>query len=169
MRQKTLVKIFEALNRENVRYLVAGGLAVVAHGYLRFTADLDLVLDMDEENLSRAMQVFESIGYRARAPVTLMDFVDSEKRKRWAREKNLTVFSLWSEKYPFTEIDIFVDPPIAFEDAYKSRVRLEVADKVDASFIGFDELIHLKKKAARPRDLEDIERLKTLREDQTNG
>jgi hypothetical protein len=34
--------IVEALHRRGVRYLVAGGLAVVAHGYLRLTKDVDL-------------------------------------------------------------------------------------------------------------------------------
>ena len=33
--------IFEALNRQNVRYVVVGGVAVVLHGHARLTADLD--------------------------------------------------------------------------------------------------------------------------------
>ena len=36
--------VIAALNDAGVRYLVAGGLAVNAHGYLRFTHDLDLVV-----------------------------------------------------------------------------------------------------------------------------
>jgi predicted nucleotidyltransferase len=34
--------ILRALNDANVRYLIVGGLAVVAHGYVRFTQDIDL-------------------------------------------------------------------------------------------------------------------------------
>ena len=45
----------------NVRYLVAGGLAVVAHGYLRFTADVDLIVDLEPANVTRAVAALESL------------------------------------------------------------------------------------------------------------
>ena len=35
-----------ALERAGVRYLVAGGLAVNAHGYVRYTKDVDLVIHL---------------------------------------------------------------------------------------------------------------------------
>ena len=42
---RSLEVIFLALNNAGVRYLVAGGLAVVAHGFVRFTNDVDLIVD----------------------------------------------------------------------------------------------------------------------------
>jgi hypothetical protein len=39
-------QVLAALNAENVRYLVVGGVAVVLHGHLRTTADLDLVVEL---------------------------------------------------------------------------------------------------------------------------
>ena len=39
--------VFLALNEAGVRYVIVGGLAVVLHGYPRFTADLDIVLDLE--------------------------------------------------------------------------------------------------------------------------
>ena len=50
-----LERIFAALEASGARYLVVGGVAVVLHGHLRFTADLDLVLAMDPANLRRAL------------------------------------------------------------------------------------------------------------------
>jgi len=38
-------------NEAGVRFLVAGGLAVNAHGYVRFTKDADLVIDLTAENI----------------------------------------------------------------------------------------------------------------------
>ena len=38
--------IFQALEQAGARYLTVGGVAVVLHGTPRFTADLDLVLDL---------------------------------------------------------------------------------------------------------------------------
>jgi len=164
LKLESVERIFRALNNENVRYLIAGGLAVVAHGYLRFTADIDLILDMERKNLERAMMVFDSLGYCPRAPVQLEEFIDPEKRTGWVREKGLTVFSLWNPDHPATEIDLFVEAPMPFEEAYKMSALFEVAEDIEATVIGIDDLIMLKKKAGRPRDLDDIERLDDLRE-----
>jgi hypothetical protein len=43
----------DALHRHQVRYVVIGGLAVAAHGYVRATKDLDIVPDPDRDNLRR--------------------------------------------------------------------------------------------------------------------
>ena len=38
-----------------MRYLVAGGLAVNAHGFLRFTKDVDLVIELVPDNIVRTL------------------------------------------------------------------------------------------------------------------
>ncbi len=40
-----------ALAASGVRYLIAGGLAVNAHGYLRFTKDVDVVVRLVPDNI----------------------------------------------------------------------------------------------------------------------
>ena len=45
--------LFVALVAAEVRFIVIGGFAVSAHGYLRGTKDLDIVPDPDPENLQR--------------------------------------------------------------------------------------------------------------------
>ena len=77
MEKRSVEAIVGALNAANVRYLVAGGLAVVAHGYVRFTADVDLILDFEPANVTRAMKALGSLGYRPRVPVTLNEFADA--------------------------------------------------------------------------------------------
>jgi hypothetical protein len=54
MRLNSFVAVAEALEKAGVRYLVAGGLAVNAHGYLRFTNDVDLVVQLVPENIINA-------------------------------------------------------------------------------------------------------------------
>jgi hypothetical protein len=44
MRLNSFEAIVKALNAEKVRFLIAGGLAVNAHGHLRFTKGVDLVI-----------------------------------------------------------------------------------------------------------------------------
>jgi hypothetical protein len=154
--------IIEALNRAGVRYLVVGGLAVVAHGHVRFTADIDLFLDFDDDNLRRAMEAFAGLGFRPRAPVALHEFADAQVRQTWIDDKGMTVFSLFSDEHRLTEVDLFVADPIGFDGAYERRVAMEVAPNVEATFIGVDDLLKMKRVAGRPQDLVDVERLEEL-------
>lgn len=156
MQKQSVETILGALNRARVRYLVVGGLAVVAHGFVRFTADIDLVLDPERDSIRRAVETLTALGYRPRAPVPFTDFEKPEQRQEWVRDKGLTVFSLFSEKHPATEIDLFVEPPFDFERAYSMTVRLEVGADVTATFVGRDELIEMKRRAGRPQDLADL-------------
>ena len=165
MKQTSVEAVVDALNGANVRYLVVGGLAVVAHGHVRFTADLDLILDLREPNLRRAMTALGSLGYKPRAPVLIEHFADAETRAGWVRDKGLTVFSLYSDLHPATEVDVFVDDPLGFDDAYLRAVRLEVAPGIEATFVALDDLIRLKRAAGRAEDLLDIERLEAIRGD----
>jgi hypothetical protein len=73
-----------------------------------------------------------------------------------AREKGLTVFSLASPAHPGTEIDLFVECPLDFERAHAEALRLELRPGLDAVFVSLADLIALKRRAGRPRDLEDI-------------
>ena len=67
MKVASLEAIFRALQEAEARYLVVGGLAVVAHGYIRMTKDLDLLLDLSSESLKRSLTVLQGLGYR---PIT---------------------------------------------------------------------------------------------------
>ena len=162
MQKASVESIVSALNQHQVRYLIVGGLAVVAHGYVRFTADLDIILAVDTQNLQRAVKALESLGYKPRAPVAIEQFVDPAARRQWAEEKGMVVFTLFSAAHPATEIDLFIEPPLDFAEAYSRAKRMEVAAGVPATFCGLDDLIELKSKAGRPRDLEDINQLRAL-------
>ena len=162
MEKHSVDAIVEALGAANVRYLVAGGLAVVAHGYVRFTADVDLIVDLEPANVKRAVAALENLGYRPRAPVAFVEFADPQKRAQWVRDKNMAVFSLSSPQHALTEIDLFVEVPLDFEAAFRNAVRKEVAPGVVATFIGLPDLRLLKQRAGRPQDLLDLEKLKLL-------
>jgi hypothetical protein len=151
-----------ALDRAGSRYLIVGGLAVVAHGHVRFTADLDLVLDPDPASLRRAVEALEGLGYRPRAPVPFAEFADARERERWSREKGLTVFSAASPQHASTELDLFLEPPFEFDAAHARARRLEVAPGVEAVFVGLADLIQMKRRAGRPQDLVDVEALRAL-------
>lgn len=63
MTEFDLRSLLELLHERDVRFVVIGGVAVAAHGYVRGTEDLDLVPDPDPANLERlaaAMDELES-------------------------------------------------------------------------------------------------------------
>lgn len=53
--------MLEALTEAGVNFVVIGGVAVGAHGYVRGTEDLDVVPDPDPENLARLTEVLERL------------------------------------------------------------------------------------------------------------
>jgi hypothetical protein len=50
------------LNEHGVDFVVIGGVAVGAHGYVRGTEDLDLVPDPDPSNLERLVEALGKLG-----------------------------------------------------------------------------------------------------------
>ena len=153
--------VLTALEQAQVRYLLVGGVAVVLHGYLRTTADLDLILALDEDNVARAATAFAGLGYRPRVPVQLTDLADPRRRQEWITTKGLTVLSLWSPEQPALEVDVFVEEPLDFAAAHARAVRADLG-ACQASVVSLDDLLALKRRAGRPRDLEDIDALERL-------
>jgi hypothetical protein len=154
-------QVLAALNSAGVRYLVVGGVAVVLHGHLRTTADLDLVVALADDNLRRAMPALARLGFRPRAPVPAEDFLDPEKRAVWVAEKGLTVFALWSGQLPGIEVDLFVEKPFDFEQAYARGVQVSL-DTTTATVASLEDLIALKRAAGRPLDLADVQALEAI-------
>ncbi|WP_337288852.1 nucleotidyl transferase AbiEii/AbiGii toxin family protein [Candidatus Methylomirabilis sp.] len=153
--------ILDALNQARVRYLVVGGVAVVLHGYLRTTADLDLSIQLDRDNVLRAIRALHDHHYRPRAPVSAEEFAEKTIREQWIREKGLAVFTLWSPAHPTLEIDLFVNEPFDFNAVYARALRIPL-EKTEATVIALEDLIAMKKSVARPRDIEDIAALESL-------
>jgi hypothetical protein len=160
--------VFAALTKRNVRYLVVGGVAVVLHGVPRFTADIDLVLSLDRANVLAALDALAGLAYQPRAPVPLRDFADPALRRDWIEDKGLTVFGLWSPDHPATEIDLFIEEPFSFEEVFARATRVDLGEN-HVTVASIADLIELKRRADRPRDREDIERLLALAEGGNRG
>ena len=162
MERRSVETIASALNQAGARFLVAGGVAVVAHGLVRFTADLDIILDPDPAALRLAIRALSALGYRPRAPVAFEEFADAARRRSWAAEKGLTVFSLFSAAHRETEVDLFLECPVDFEAAYARAMRKELPNGPTLAFLSLADLLALKQQAGRPRDLDDIAGLNSL-------
>jgi len=161
-------EILAVLNTAKVDYVVVGGLAVILHGYLRATADIDLVVGLAPDNCRRALDALGSIGFRPRLPVSIEDFADPAIRKEWIEQKNMLVFQLWDPGNPMRSLDIFVREPIPFERLLGDAVEKDI-DGMAVRVASIEHLVEMKQAAGRARDLEDIAKLRALAgEDQAN-
>ena len=154
-------KVFKALNKAKVKYVVVGGTAVVLHGYPRFTEDLDLIVFLEEKNLERVFSAFKVAGYSPKIPVTKEQFKDKKQRNLWKKEKGMIVFSFVENRPPFRLVDMFVDEPMPFDKLYKKRVKIK-AWGITIPIISIEHLKKLKQMAGRPQDLIDIVQLEAI-------
>jgi predicted nucleotidyltransferase len=159
-------QVFKVLNDAGVRYVVAGGLAVIAHGYLRLTMDVDLVIDLEHDNILKGLIALERVGYKPRLPVAHEQFADAKTRESWIRDKNMLVFPLWNpDQMTGLMIDVFVECPFDFEEEYSNVKWMETDEGENVPFVGLDCLLRMKKEAARPKDLIDIEYLNRVQQE----
>jgi hypothetical protein len=142
-------------------------LAVIAHGYLRTTTDLDIVLDLEADNARRALQCFEALGFRPRIPVPILDFADAAKRGEWAASREMVVFSLWRDgaSGPLV-VDLFVEEPFPFAEAWRAAFWSEYMGGVRFPCVDLARLRAMKRAAGRPKDLLDLAELGKIHGDQ---
>ena len=62
-----LLKLCAALNREGARYLLIGGFAVILHGFVRATKDIDFLVDDSNENLQAVKRAMAALPDNAAA------------------------------------------------------------------------------------------------------
>lgn len=169
MKLSSLKAVCNALEQAGVRYLVAGGVAVVAHGYPRMTMDLDLVVQLNVDNIKAALKALEKQGYRPSAPITADDFADTAKREQWIREKGMRVLNLFSNLYPETQVDLFAAEPFDFEQEYENALRAELDPGLLVPIISIPTLISMKKGTGRTLDNEDVRQLQEILRESGHG
>lgn len=165
MKINSLRAILHALNHSDVRYLIAGGVAVNIHGYQRLTHDLDLVIQLSEENIRYAFSALSQLGYRPNLPVKLEEFLDPNKRRQWIESKHMQVFSLISDEHPETTVDIFVSEPFDFDREYARCHEVHLDRDLGVRIVSIPTLIKMKEKAGRNLDKDDIQHLSWILEE----
>ena len=153
--------LFSALNEARVQYVVVGGLATVLHGYARMTADVDLVINLEPVEAEKALSALLRIGMKPRLPVDPMLFANAAIRATWITEKHMLVFSFYDPANPLRIVDLFVHEPIPFKELSQRAVSMHI-DGTPVPVCSIVDLIELKRRAARPRDLDDIAHLQEL-------
>ncbi len=150
--------ILRSLEEENVNYAVIGGVAVVLYGYVRFTKDIDLVIDFSKENIERFAKAMEKLNFKIGPPVEMIDIAREEKRREWINEKNAKVITLYNPEDQLLQIDILLTLDLSKIKTVRKKI-----DDFEISVIDYEDLIKTKKQTGRTVDLIDVEKLEELR------
>lgn len=119
------------------------------------TADLDLVVDLQQAPLRRTLSALAELGMRPRIPLDPMDFPDAGVRRGWREDKGLTVFSMYHPDDPLLEVDLFSEEPIPREQLL-ARATLTEVGGVLVRVASVEDLVTMKRAVGRPQDLADI-------------
>lgn len=156
-------KVFRELNKAKVKYLVVGGVAVNLYGYPRFTGDLDLLLFLDKENLEKMDKVMKKMKYSERLPVSVLALSDQTQVKKWLKEKNMKAYTFNPPKNNLLQIDIIIEDSLKF-DAFNRQKNVKKMGTLKIPVVSIKDIIKMKKKAHRDKDMLDLKVLKYLAE-----
>jgi predicted nucleotidyltransferase len=139
--------ILQALARHEVEYVLIGGLAVQAHGHVRTTQDVDVFPRRDPDNLARLERALSEIGARP-AP---------GRGSRSPGPKALAAASTHVLETDAGGLDVHFDPLGAapWHDVRRRAMVIDVVG-VEVAVAGLDDVIAMKRAAARPIDRGDI-------------
>ncbi|MBW2553312.1 MAG: hypothetical protein KAS98_13565 [Deltaproteobacteria bacterium] len=154
-------EILKAFQKQKVKYVLVGGIAVNLLGSMRGTADLDILVEMSDNNLKKIIGILKRRGYRVKQPVDPMEIVDRKTREDWIMNKHMKAFNFYKEE-GLKEVDIIIESPVSFEEARKNVILIKV-DDLTLPVISINNLIKMKKKAGRAIDKLDIEELKKIK------
>lgn len=142
---------------DDVDFVVIGGIAVVVHGHVRTTRDLDITYATDDANLDALGELLVALDARLRGVTEVVAFVPDGRTLR-----NTSLLTLETSA---GSLDLLAEPPGAPPYA-ELRARSDVIDldgkKVRVASV--EDLVAMKRASGRPRDLEDIAALTVIQQ-----
>lgn len=137
------------LNRAGIRYVVVGGIAVIRHGVVRATKDLDVVVGLDEETASRLSELMAD--WQATRPDGSAE-TRTLPQPGWPLHLRTThgLVDLLAEQAPPHDLSGLL-----------ARSDVRQVDGQPAAICSLEDLVRMKRQAGRRSDLEDLSRLET--------
>jgi hypothetical protein len=162
-------RIFEALHQHDVRYVVVGGLAAIAHGYTGLTQDADAVPAYDIPNLDRlasALRGLNAVLYAfpertdlraGGAPPELDGFEMTGTHLRTNR-----IWQFMTDAGPL-DVLLVIDGPGGYDVLIRNAEPRTVGN-FEVMVASLDDLIEAKETAGRDKDLRALGELRRLRD-----
>ena len=149
--------VLAALEAAQVRFVLIGGLAMVAHGSVHITVDIDVCYARDRANFDALVAALKSSNPHLRgAPEGLPFFFDT---RTFANALNLTLAT------DLGSVDLLGEVPgVASFDALWERSVVIDLEGVLVHVASLEDLIAMKRAAGRTKDQAHLMELEKLRE-----
>lgn len=137
-------RILEDLNAADIRYVLIGGIALIRHGVVRATRDIDAVFDPGSDNVDRIRSLVDQWG--ATRP-------DGSPIPEGGIAGDRTIHL----STPHGEVDLLSEAAAgqAFADLL-ARSDVRRVDGVEAPICSLADLVAMKRSVGRERDLVDL-------------
>lgn len=148
-------RLLAALVHGGVEFIVIGGMAATAHGSAHVTVDLDIVYHRTLDNIARLAAALSPLQpYLRGAPPGLPFRFDADTIRRGL---NFTLVTAAGD------LDVMGEAVGGGTyDALFPRSEVRRLFDLEVRFVDLEMLIHLKRAAGRPKDLERIAELEAL-------
>lgn len=152
--------ILAELTREDVEFLIIGGVAVGFHGYVRATKDVDIVPAPDPQNLERLAQVLRGLD----AQIEGAEDFENEELPDPLNPKALALGGNWVLHTRLGRFDImqWIGEDELWGKLSPAAILTEI-DGLPIKVVSYEDLVALKEMANRPEDLTDLQRLRQAR------
>lgn len=143
------VEFIECLNNNNVKYVLIGGFAVIAHGFVRNTEDIDFFIENKKENIEKVLKTISEFYAIPILEGSVDEFYKPKKMIQLGNKPN--------------RIDLIkAADGIEFHEVYPARISAKVKN-ITVEIIDIENLIKNKKASGRDKDLMDASELEKIK------
>jgi hypothetical protein len=135
-------ELLDRLAKEQVKFVLAGGLAVCLNGFVRTTDDVDILVDNSPDNIERLTRCLADFGEGHGAKLTVDDLTDEPGAIRIQESFDLDIFVRMNGK------------TLADLSSWISYHTLKTGTRIP--FLKAEGLIETKRSSAREKDRVDI-------------
>jgi predicted nucleotidyltransferase len=146
-------EILRVLAAHGVDFVVIGGVAVQAHGYIRLTQDLDIIVRPQVLNLSRLSDALAELEAELRTDGTLRLHDPHQLRRA-----PLVPVMTRAGALDVVNVEHVAGAPRSY-DALREAALVVSLHGIEVPMAGLSDLIRMKRAAGREQDLADIEAL----------
>jgi hypothetical protein len=152
-----------ALVDHGVRFVVVGGLAARVHGSPTVTNDTDVCYARDRENLERLAAALKDLGARLRGVDEDLPFILDAKTLAAGCNFTFTTSA--------GSLDVLGLPSgtSGYDDLAAGAERLDLGGGLVVDVVAIEDLIRMKRAAARRKDLVEVEVLLAVKEERDTG
>lgn len=139
-------EFIQLLNENKIEYLVVGGIAVILHGYPRYTIDIDFWVNPTKENAKKLIKTLDLFGFH----------FDNLTEEDLSKDDQIIQLG-----FPPNRLDIITSVNgLVFKECFKRKILYKFEnDDLTINLISKEDLIKNKLATGRSQDIADVDNL----------